>query len=51
MGVLSRGLSGKKKKKKTTKNLTCQHRRCEFDPWVGDDPLQKEVATYLSIPI
>ena len=27
----------------------CQGRRCRFDPWVGKDPLEEEVATHSSI--
>ena len=31
------------------KEPTCQFRRrkrCEFDPWVGGDPLEKEILQY-----
>ena len=31
------------------KESTCQCRRCEFDPWVGKIPLEKEMATHSSI--
>ena len=36
--ALPRGLSGKES--------TCQCRRCRFNPWVWEDPLEKEVATH-----
>jgi len=26
-----------------------RHERREFDPWVGEDPLEKEMATHSSI--
>ena len=29
--------------------IHCQCRRCGFDPWVGKNPLEKEVATHSSI--
>ena len=28
---------------------TCQYRRCGFDSWVGEDPLDKEMATHSSL--
>ena len=31
------------------KEFTCQSRRHGFDPWVGKDPLEKEITTYSSI--
>ena len=34
------------------KEPTCQCRRCKrcgFDPWVGKDPLEEEMATHSSI--
>ena len=31
------------------KESICQHRRCGFDPWVKEDPLEKETATHSSI--
>ena len=34
------------------KEPACQFRRrkrCGFDPWVGEDPLEKEMATHSSI--
>ena len=33
----------------TSKEPTCRCRRCEFDPWVREDPLEKEMATHPSI--
>ena len=33
----------------TAKEPACQCRRCEFDPWLRGDPLEKEMATYSSI--
>ena len=33
------------------KESTCQcmrHKRCRFDPWVGEDPLEKEMAPHSS---
>ena len=32
------------------KESACQCRRCEFDPWAREDPLEKEMATHSSIP-
>ena len=35
------------------KEFTCQCRRCSrlrFDPWVGKNPLEEEIATHSSIP-
>ena len=31
------------------KESSCQCRRCRFDPWVWEDPLEKEMATHSSI--
>jgi len=31
------------------KEFACQRRRCKFDPWVGEDPLEEEMAAYSSI--
>jgi len=34
------------------KESTCQYRRCRrpgFDPWVWEDPLEKEMASYSSL--
>ena len=31
------------------KCLTCQHRRLEFDPWVGKIPWRREWLTHSSI--
>ena len=31
------------------KEPACQRRRCGFDPWVGEDPLEEEMATHSSI--
>ena len=31
------------------KKSTCQRRRCNFHPWLGEDPLEKETATQSSI--
>ena len=38
---LPRWLSGKQS--------ACQCRRSRFDPWVEEDPLEKEIATHSSI--
>ena len=32
----------------TGKESACQRRRCRFDPWVREDPLEKEMATQSS---
>ena len=32
------------------KEPACQHKRCRFDLWIGENPLQKEMATQSSIP-
>ena len=31
------------------KESALQCRRCEFDPWVGEDPLEKGMATHSNI--
>ena len=31
------------------KESVCQRRRCQFDPWIQEDPLEKEMATRSSI--
>ena len=31
------------------KESACQCRRCEFDPWVGKIPLEKEIAAHSNI--
>ena len=31
------------------KEPACQCRRCDFNPWVRKDPMEKEMATHSSI--
>ena len=31
------------------KKSTCQCRRCGLDPWIWEDPLEKEMTTHFSI--
>ena len=41
---LSQGFPGDS----VVKGSACQFRRCGFDPWVKEDPLEKEMAIHSS---